>query len=321
MRVDEIERLAADGESETLEFKRTTGERRTGVRAVCAMLNHRGGRVLFGVDPDGRVLGQQVSDRTIEGLVAELGEIDPPAFPNLDRIAASGGLEVVMVTVPIVQHQPYSHRGKAWRRVGNTNQAMSRDEYNRVLLERLHGQHRWENEPAPDWTVDDLDVNEIVRTLDEAIRRGRADDPGTRDPAALLRGFNLTRGGALLRAAVVLFGRSERLEGEYPQCLLRVAKFRGTDRTEFLDNRQFHGNAFELLGRAERFLRENLPIAGRIEPGVFERVDDPLYPPVALRAGARPGDWRGPRPWRAVEAPVVQPNRGLGRLPNPLVSI
>lgn len=283
MKIGEIERLAAAGESETLELKRSTGERRTGVRAVCAMLNHRGGRVLFGVAPDGRVLGQTVNDRTIERLVEELREIDPPAFPNIDRIATSGGLEVVVVTVPIVPHQPYSYRGKAWRRVGNTSQPMSRDEYNRVLLERLHGQHRWENEPVPDWTVDDLDVNEIVRTLDEAIRRGRAVDPGTRDPGALLRGFNLIRGDDLLRAAVVLFGRSERLEGEYPQCMLRVAKFRGTDRTEFLDNRQFHGNTFDLLGRAERFFRENLPIAGRIEPGVFERVDDPLYPPVALR--------------------------------------
>ena len=70
---------------------------------------------------------------------------------------------------------------------------------------------------------------------------------------------------------------------ELPQCLLRVAKFRGVDRTEFVDNRQFHGNAFELLVKAERFLRENLPVAGRIAPGLFERVDDPLYPPVALR--------------------------------------
>lgn len=87
----------------------------------------------------------------------------------------------------------------------------------------------------------------------------------------------------MLRAAAVLFGRAERLEADYPQCLLRVARFRGTDRTEFLDNRQFHGNAFELLLRAERFLRENLPVAGRIAPGLFERVDDPLYPPAALR--------------------------------------
>ena len=29
----------------------------------------------------------------------------------------------------------------------------------------------------------------------------------------------------------------------------------GTDRTEYLDNRLFHGNAFDLLGRAERFFR------------------------------------------------------------------
>jgi ATP-dependent DNA helicase RecG len=65
--------------------------------------------------------------------------------------------------------------------------------------------------------------------------------------------------------------------------LLRVAKFKGTDKTEFLDNRQFHGHAFELLLHAERFLRESLPIAGRVTPGLFERQDDPLYPPVALR--------------------------------------
>ena len=74
-----------------------------------------------------------------------------------------------------------------------------------------------------------------------------------------------------------------RVYGEFPQCLLRVAKFRGTDRTEFLDNRQFHGHAFELLLHADRFLRENLPVAGRVSPGLFERKDDPLYPPVALR--------------------------------------
>jgi ATP-dependent DNA helicase RecG len=126
-------------------------------------------------------------------------------------------------------------------------------------------------------------VAEIVRTVEEAIRRGRAEDPGTRDPEELLRGLGLMRERRVLRAAVVLFGRAERVETDYPQCLLRVAKFRGTDRTEFLDNRQFHGNAFDLLLRAERFLRDSLPVAGRVTPGLFERVDDPLYPPVALR--------------------------------------
>ena len=87
----------------------------------------------------------------------------------------------------------------------------------------------------------------------------------------------------LLRAALVLFGRAERLAAELPQCLLRVARFAGTDKTEFRDNRQFRGNAFDLLLAAERFLLEHVPVAGRVVPGHLERVDEPLYPPLAVR--------------------------------------
>ena len=31
------------------------------------------------------------------------------------------------------------------------------------------------------------------------------------------------------------------------------------------------------------FLQRHLPVAGRIQPGLFERVDEPLFPPEALR--------------------------------------
>jgi ATP-dependent DNA helicase RecG len=81
----------------------------------------------------------------------------------------------------------------------------------------------------------------------------------------------------------VLFGNRQRLDPELPQCLLRLAKFKGNDKSEFLDNRHFNGHALDLLIKAERFLRENLPIAGRVVPNLFARTDDPLYPPEALR--------------------------------------
>ena len=278
-----VHRLAGEGESETVEFKRTTGERKDGTQSICAMLNHRGGRVLFGVEPNGRVLGQQVSDRTVEEVVQEIKDIEPPVFPQVDRVPVIADREVIVVTVTQGQGRPYAYRGRSYKRVGNTSLLLSRDEYNRMLLERLHGERRWENHIADGWAVGDLDGAEITRTLDEAVRRGRAEDPGTRDPKSLLRGFGLMRGEELLRAAAVLFGRREPIEQQLPQCLLRVARFRGKDKTEFVDNRQLHGNAFSLLIQAERFLRDNLPIAGRVVPNLFERQDDPLYPPVALR--------------------------------------
>ena len=250
---------------------------------VCAMLNQQGGHVLFGVTPDGNMTGQQVSERTIEEVSAEIRRIDPPGFPAVERIPVAGDREVIVIGVSQGPARPYQYRGTAYRRVGNATLAMPAEEYNRMLFERMHSERRWENQPASGWSVEDLDAAEIRRTVEEAIRRGRLEDPGTREPAELLRGLGLFREGILWRAAVVLFGDSQRVEFEMPQCLLRVARFRGVDRTEFLDNRQFHGNAFVLLKAAERFLRETLPIAGRIEGDRFDRIDEPLYPTLAMR--------------------------------------
>jgi len=73
---EQIAKNVAGGESEVLEFKGTTGTRREAARTVCAMLNQQGGQVLFGVLPEGRVVGQQVSERTIEEIGAELGRVN-----------------------------------------------------------------------------------------------------------------------------------------------------------------------------------------------------------------------------------------------------
>jgi ATP-dependent DNA helicase RecG len=123
-----------------------------------------------------------------------------------------------------------------------------------------------------------------VLTIEEAIRRGRIDDPGTRDPVEILRGLGLlVDDDRLSRAAVVLFVGEEIAQPDFPQLLLKIAKFTGTTRDAFDDNRQFYGNAFSLMRRAERFLLDSLPVAGRIVPGRMEREDTPLLPIEAIR--------------------------------------
>ncbi len=281
---EDIEKWASLGESETLELKRSTGARREAAKSLCAMLNHRGGMVIFGIEPNGKIVGQRIGDQTIEHLSQTLNEIEPTITPTIDRVALDNASEALVVKVEAGRNRPYTYRKQAYRRVGNTDHAMTHHEYAQMLLERMHGEQRWENQQAYGWSIEDLDDTEIIRTVREAVRRGRLENPGTEDIRELLLGLGLvSRDGDMLRAAPVLFGRSYRLLPDYPQCLLRVARFRGTNKREFLDNRQFHGNAFELLRRAERFLVESLPVAGRIIPGVFERVDTPLYPPDALR--------------------------------------
>ncbi|HEX8244615.1 MAG TPA: ATP-binding protein [Longimicrobium sp.] len=283
MTVAEIETLVSGGESPQVEFKLTTGQRTEGAKTVCAMLNGDGGFVFFGVDDDGRIRGMTVTARTVDDVVHELRRIDPSPALAPERVSVADGREVIVISIPGNTGGPYTFDGRPFVRMGSSTVPMPQDRYRMLLLERLHPSARWELLPAHHLDVGDLDADEITRTAEEAVRRFRLDDPGTRDPEELLRGFRLVENGALLNAAAVLFGRADRLLPGYPQCLLRLARFRGVDKTEFIDNRQEVGNAFELLRRAQRFLRDHLPVAGRVVPHLFEREDDPLYPPAALR--------------------------------------
>lgn len=70
MDYNKVERLVENDESQTVEFKATTGQRREAAKTLSAMLNGQGGSVLFGVTPDRRVTGQQIGHRTLEDMTA-----------------------------------------------------------------------------------------------------------------------------------------------------------------------------------------------------------------------------------------------------------
>ena len=179
MTPDRLSELVADGESTVLEFKSTTGTRREAAMTLCAMLNLNGGQVLFGVTPDGVMAGQRMSDRSIEEVSAEIQRIDPPTFPVVEWVPIGEGRCVIAVSVSRGPARPYQYRGTAYQRIGNTTVAMSANEYNQMLFERMHSEQRWENQPAAGWSVEDLNAAEVRRTVTEAVQRGKLEDPGT----------------------------------------------------------------------------------------------------------------------------------------------
>lgn len=53
-------------ETETLEFKKSTGELKEAVQSICAILNkHQHGELYFGIKPDGTVIGQVVTEESL----------------------------------------------------------------------------------------------------------------------------------------------------------------------------------------------------------------------------------------------------------------
>jgi ATP-dependent DNA helicase RecG len=282
MDIVHLEEMVQRGESETLEFKKSTALLSSVGETLCGFLNGKGGKVVIGITADKKIVGQSVSDNTFRELAELLKKFEPSPAISLDRIELEPNKEVIVLTAsPRACDVPYVYCGRPYQRIESTVSQMTQHTYQKLLLERSHHNQRWENEIASDYTVNDLDVEEIWRTMRKGAESRRLPEYQGEDIPSILDKLGLRSKGQLLNAAIVLFGK--RFLPEFTQCQLRLARFKGVDKTEFIDQSQLIGNAFYLLEEAMIFLRKHLPLAGKILPGVLERVDEPLFPLEALR--------------------------------------
>lgn len=278
-----LQSLVALGESETLEFKRSTAELRRAGETLCAFLNGDGGQVLVGVGPTGQLVGQQVADSTLRDIAATLGRIEPAARIEVDRVALGNGLDVIVLSAPSSRaFVPFVYDDKAYKRVGSTTTTMSQDEYKRLLLDRNHARHRWENQPAEGVRLEDLDHEEILRTRASAIEHRRLSAGTSMDVPDILDRLGLRIDGQLTNAAQMLYGT--KFLPRYPQALLKLGRFRGTKITgDILDNQQLHLHAFAMVREAIAWLDRTLPLAARFPKGSIFREDRQPVPAEALR--------------------------------------
>jgi len=282
MTLAELQALVAEskGEGEQIEFKKSTGELQGGMETLCGFLNGSGGKVLFGVTNSGKIVGQDAGDATFQEIANAIRKLEPPAWIEQIRVPVGEAREVLILQTTVRADGPYTFDGRPYVRIGNTTSRMPQAEYQRRLLARIYTQHRWENQLAERYTLEDLDLVEIERTHQNAVAAKRLETPFISAVDTLDR-FVMRCDGRLLQAAVVLFGRKQM--PDYPQCALRMARFRGTTKDEFIDQRQVHGHAFQILEEASLFLQRHVAVAGWFEEGKWERQERPQYPFVALR--------------------------------------
>ena len=272
MNLHDVQNLVSQGESEILELKKSTAQLRRAAETLCGMLNGSGGMVLIGVTPSGRVTGQVISDKTLRDVADVLSRFEPPASIAQVRVnVADNKAVLVLEAILNPESRPYAFDGRPYQRIGSTTSTMPQATYQRLLNERAHNRIRWENQPAEGYDTTILDSEEILRTVRLGIASGRLPESTGNAIPDILERLRLLRDVRPNQASVVLFG--SRFMPDYPQCQLRLARFRGVNKSEFLDQRQIEGHAFHLLEEAMLFLRRHLPVAGRVIPGLFERED------------------------------------------------
>lgn len=153
-----------------------------------------------------------------------------------------------------------------------------------MLMLKGGKQYIGESLAAENVTLEDIDQNLVLGAVRLGIYHNRLPERVAMLPLEdILKGFHLyTPNGELTNAAMALFGRD--VWPNYPQMLLRMAKFNGLKNTDdFIDNRQVKGNIFVLLDAAMSFFVKHLNISGGINPVSWQRDDELEIPRKALR--------------------------------------
>jgi ATP-dependent DNA helicase RecG len=259
-------------ESETLELKKSTSELKEGAISVASILNkHQKGELYFGVRDDGTVLGQAISRQTLRDVSRTLSErIEPRVYPKIERVRLEGK-DCIRVRFS-GEDAPYLAFGRAYIRVGDEDRQLSARELERMFLSRNSDKARWETELS-ERKITDVDAATVRRVVNKGRSVGRVNfEFGS--VRGTLNKLKLLRNGRLLKAGEALFCKDSPLK-------VQAAVFAGTDKTTFLDIKQFEGTIFSLLDEAETYVKEH--IDWRVQFGKLQREEIPEIPMDALR--------------------------------------
>ncbi len=258
-------------ESETIEFKKTTGEKRDALEAICAMLNKQGkGTVYFGVNDNGYVCGQQVSDSTKKDISRWIYEaISPRITPSIDVVTIEDK-KVIKVSVS-GKNKPYSANGDYLIRSGTENRRMTTDEL-RHFIKHCDYSSKWEEEMTNE-DADDIDENALRDFYESAVSCGRL-EIGAYEKNKILSCLNLSHQGKLNNAGLALFGKNAKIG-------LKLATYSTDSKVNFSDLKLINGNIYNLVTIALNYIK--VRINWKVKISDRKREEIPEIPLQALR--------------------------------------
>ena len=284
MTIEDIKKLIVGDETRQVELKKTTGELKDAMHSACAFLNTDGGWLIFGVTPTSlKIVGQEVTENTRRELAQALAGIEPAVDVRVEYVDVPDHIGQQLIALHfdgcVWGKEPFTYHGRPYYRVESVTKMMPREMYDERLRASKPHLFAWERQPAEGLKLEDLNQELIRGAVRLGVEMGRMSELAYTEPLdKVLEKWRLLNDGVLNNAAAMLFTN---VTYEYPQFILRLARFRGNDKIEFIDNQRVEGNFFVLMDAGMAFFFKHLSLSGKIVG--FKREEHLEIPAEALR--------------------------------------
>jgi ATP-dependent DNA helicase RecG len=268
-----IKELITKGESQTTEFKTSLSDIDRIVEEISAFANTNTGKILIGVANNGEIIGVEIGKDTIERLANKITtSIDPKIYPRIE-IVSGGNKNIIVIEVKEGMHKPYLAFGKGFKRIGKSTVHLSRDEFEKIILEKHKEKILFDN-IIRDATVEDIDEEKVRWYLDRRERIRKI--PAELDLKTLLININSAKevdGKIKLTNAGILFF-TKNPHRFIPAARILAVRFEGVkiSRTT-IDSLDTSGTLWEMLEQIEDFVRKHIRLFGFRTPFSFRRID------------------------------------------------
>jgi len=250
------------------------------LQAICSFLNSEGGWVVVGHTGKELIGLPHLNDNSLEELKQNVNDrIFPQPLVYIQRDVYEEK-NVVLINVLKGSRQPYSLDNKFYVRSGKDSKEASPDDISVLLRSSNEYNSTWEKLTAIDTTFDDLEIQEIEKTISEANKLGK----GKSLPDNLqefLSYFQLFDYSTVKNGAIVLFGKSP--TKFLAQCRIRITVLpEGKTGNQFEDTEVIENNLFVSFNRVREYFRKNLPMISEFKNDNWDRINREKYPSDAL---------------------------------------
>ena len=276
--------IMVSGESKNIEYKLTLPDKSEKyIKTIVAFANSQGGKLIIGVDDKThQVVGVDDDNlfRLMDGIANAVSDsCVPQIIPDIEPQTIDGKT-VIVVTVEVGKNRPYYLKSKGkengtYIRVAGT----SRQAYPEKIkeLEMEGARISWDELTCVGYPVIEEDIDKLCGDIERFREKTGMEAKKVKKEQLINWKILKQSEGQLLATNAYALLTSDYFPFAKTQC----AVFKGTDRTVFLDKREFDGPVYEQIEKAVDFVLRNIRLGATIEGLV--RKEKYELPPEAIR--------------------------------------
>ncbi|MGB9727711.1 MAG: RNA-binding domain-containing protein [Nitrososphaeria archaeon] len=247
----EIKKFLLVGESEKVKFKNSLSEEDEILETICAFLNSSGGTILVGVDDNGNIVGVDIGKKTVEDLINKIKfSIEPMVIPQIE-IFKSDDKNIVAIKVLEGMDKPYFLKGVVYKRFGKTNQKVSREMLERMIVEK-HKELVSFEERSLDVDFKDFDEGKI-KDFVSVVKDVRNIDLIYSTVEEFLERLGLIRNGKPTYGAVLCFFKYPQIH--VPYAIVKCGRFKDSI---VIDDKEYGGDLISQVKESLGFLKNHI---------------------------------------------------------------